>query len=101
MRNLNQDTITQAVIAGLVDTPDARLKELMTSLVQHLHAFAVFKRPVQQTGDAGFDARHQCITFCCRQEIVEQIDVGPIGVHASGKGQTDVVNVEAGCELLR
>lgn len=40
MRNLNQDTITQAVLARLADTPDARLKEIMTSLVQHLHAFA-------------------------------------------------------------
>jgi hydroxyquinol 1,2-dioxygenase len=40
MRNLNQDTITQAVIARFAGTPDARLKELMTSLVQHIHAFA-------------------------------------------------------------
>jgi len=40
MRNLTQDNITQAVIARFVDTPDARLKEIMTSLVQHLHAFA-------------------------------------------------------------
>jgi hydroxyquinol 1,2-dioxygenase len=40
MRNLNQDTITQAVIARFAATPDARLKEVMTSLVQHLHAFA-------------------------------------------------------------
>jgi hydroxyquinol 1,2-dioxygenase len=40
MRNLNQDTITQAVIARFADTPDPRLKEIMTSLVQHLHAFA-------------------------------------------------------------
>jgi hydroxyquinol 1,2-dioxygenase len=40
MRNLNQDTITQAVIARLADTPDPRLKEIVTSLVQHLHAFA-------------------------------------------------------------
>lgn len=40
MRNLNQDTITQAVIARFAGTPDARLKEVMTSLVQHLHAFA-------------------------------------------------------------
>jgi hydroxyquinol 1,2-dioxygenase len=40
MRNLTQDNITQAVIARLADTPDARLKEIMTSLVQHLHAFA-------------------------------------------------------------
>ncbi len=40
MRNLNQDTITQAVLARLAETPDARVKALMTSLVQHLHAFA-------------------------------------------------------------
>ena len=40
MRNLNQDTITQAVIARFTSTPDARLKEIMTALVQHLHAFA-------------------------------------------------------------
>lgn len=40
MRNLTQDNITQAVIGRLADTPDPRLKEIMTSLVQHLHAFA-------------------------------------------------------------
>jgi hydroxyquinol 1,2-dioxygenase len=48
MRNLNQDTITQAVIARFSETPDARLKEVMTSLVQHLHAFA---REVKLTED--------------------------------------------------
>ena len=48
MRNLNQDTITQAVLARLADTPDPRLKEIMTSLVQHLHAFA---REVRLTED--------------------------------------------------
>ena len=40
MRNLNQDNITQAVIARLAQTPDPRLKQVLTSLVQHLHAFA-------------------------------------------------------------
>ena len=40
MRNLNEDTITQAVIARLADTPDPRLKQILTSLVQHLHSFA-------------------------------------------------------------
>src|SRR3954451_23612731 len=40
MRNLTQDNITQAVIARFAETPDPRLKEIMTSLVQHLHAFA-------------------------------------------------------------
>ncbi|NYE26777.1 intradiol ring-cleavage dioxygenase [Pigmentiphaga litoralis] len=40
MRNLNEDTITQAVLARHVDAPSPRLKEIMTSLVQHLHSFA-------------------------------------------------------------
>jgi hydroxyquinol 1,2-dioxygenase len=40
MRNLTQDTITQAVIARFAQTPDPRLKEIVTSLVQHLHTFA-------------------------------------------------------------
>ncbi|QDL36059.1 intradiol ring-cleavage dioxygenase [Rhodoferax sediminis] len=40
MRNLNQDNLTEAVIARLADTPDLRLKEIMTALVQHLHDFA-------------------------------------------------------------
>ena len=40
MRNLTQDNITQAVIARLAETPEPRLKEIVTSLVQHLHAFA-------------------------------------------------------------
>ncbi|SFU43226.1 intradiol ring-cleavage dioxygenase [Pseudoduganella namucuonensis] len=40
MQNLNEDTITQAVIAQIADTPDPRLKRILTSLVQHLHGFA-------------------------------------------------------------
>jgi hydroxyquinol 1,2-dioxygenase len=51
LRNLNQDTITQAVIARLANTPDPRLKEIMASLVQHLHAFA---REVKLTEDEWF-----------------------------------------------
>jgi hydroxyquinol 1,2-dioxygenase len=51
VRNLTQDNITQAVIARFAETPDARLKEIMTSLVQHLHAFA---REVKLTEDEWF-----------------------------------------------
>src|SRR5947208_3847059 len=40
MRNLNEHTITDAVVARLVDTPDPRTRYIMTSLVRHLHAFA-------------------------------------------------------------
>jgi hydroxyquinol 1,2-dioxygenase len=51
MRNLTQDNITEAVIARMADTPDPRLKEIMTSLVKHLHAFA---REVKLTEDEWF-----------------------------------------------
>jgi hydroxyquinol 1,2-dioxygenase len=40
MRHIDEDSITQAVIARHAAAGDARLRELMTSLVQHLHAFA-------------------------------------------------------------
>ena len=40
MRDLNRHTITRAVIDRFANTPDPRLKQLMTSLVTHLHDFA-------------------------------------------------------------
>jgi len=40
MRNIDEDNITQAVIARHAAAGDARAREVMTSLVQHLHAFA-------------------------------------------------------------
>lgn len=48
MRSIDEDTVTQAVIAGHALAGDARLREVMTSLVQHLHAFA---REVKLTED--------------------------------------------------
>ncbi len=40
MRNLNQDTITAAVLERFAATPNPRLKEIVNSLVTHLHDFA-------------------------------------------------------------
>lgn len=39
MRNIDEHNITDAVIARLRDCQDARLKEVMTSLIRHLHGF--------------------------------------------------------------
>jgi hydroxyquinol 1,2-dioxygenase len=39
MQNLNEVNITDAVIATFQDARNERLKEVMTSLVKHLHAF--------------------------------------------------------------
>jgi hydroxyquinol 1,2-dioxygenase len=51
MRNLDEDTITQAVIERFAKTPDPRLKTILISLVQHLHAFA---REVKLTEEEWF-----------------------------------------------
>ena len=40
MRNIDEDTITQAVIARHALAANVRQREVATSLVQHLHAFA-------------------------------------------------------------
>ena len=46
MININEHTITAAVVQRLADTPNPRLKQVLTSLVTHLHDFA---REVQLT----------------------------------------------------
>jgi len=40
MDHMTEDQLTEEVVARLDATPDARLKEVMQSLVRHLHAFA-------------------------------------------------------------
>jgi len=39
MRNIDERTITDAVLQSMAGTPDARLKQVLTSLVTHLHDF--------------------------------------------------------------
>ena len=64
MRNLDEDNITQAVLARLVDMPESRLKALLTSLVQHLHAFARETRLTEDEWMKGIqfltDTGHMC-----------------------------------------
>ena len=40
MRQLTKDNLTEAVLARLKDVKDPRFKQIMTSLIRHLHAFA-------------------------------------------------------------
>ena len=72
MRNLTQDNITQAVIARLAETPDPRLKEIMTSLVQHLHSFAREVKLTEEEWFRGMDflTRVGHITDDRRQEFI-------------------------------
>jgi hydroxyquinol 1,2-dioxygenase len=48
VRNIDEHTITEAVLQSLSGTPDARLKQIMASLVTHLHDFV---RDVRLTED--------------------------------------------------
>src|SRR3990172_8739768 len=52
MRQFTEDTLTDAVIARLKDVQDPRFKQIMTSLVKHLHAFA---RDAQLTEEEWFE----------------------------------------------
>jgi hydroxyquinol 1,2-dioxygenase len=77
MRNLNQHTITEAVLARQTETADARFNRIMDSLVKHLHAFA---REVELTEDEwfkGIDFLTRCghITDDKRQEFILLSDV--------------------------
>lgn len=77
MRNLDQDDITQAVVARLAGTPDPRLRQIMTCLVQHLHAFAREVRLTEAEWEQGiaFLTRTGHITDDRRQEFILLSDV--------------------------
>jgi hydroxyquinol 1,2-dioxygenase len=72
VRNINEDTITQAVIARHAEAPDARLREVMTCLVQHLHAFAREVKLTEAEWDAGIRFLTETGQICSptRQEFV-------------------------------
>lgn len=77
MRNLTQDKITEAVVASFANTSNPRLKQIMTSLVQHLHAFALEVNLTEQEWFAGIDFITRCghITDDKRQEFILLSDV--------------------------
>ena len=47
------DTLTAAVLDSLADTPDPRLREILTSLVRHLHDFGREVRLTQEEWERG------------------------------------------------
>lgn len=53
IRNFDEHTLTAEVLRRLEATPDPRLKEVMTSLVEHLHAFVREVRPTPEEWLAG------------------------------------------------
>ncbi len=53
MRNLTEANLTDAVLARLSECDDPRLKQVMTSLIKHLHAFVREIEPTPQEWMAG------------------------------------------------
>ncbi|MBP0496373.1 dioxygenase [Pararoseomonas indoligenes] len=72
MADLNEKTVTDAVIEQMASTPDPRMREVMESLVQHLHAFArdVRLTPAEWLGAIGFLTKvgQTCTPY--RQEFI-------------------------------
>jgi len=69
-----EEMVTAAVAAAMADTPDRRLREVMASLVQHLHAFVRDIRPsdveferaidfLNRIGQATHDKHNEGILF--------------------------------------
>jgi hydroxyquinol 1,2-dioxygenase len=72
MRNIDEDNITRAVIARHAAAGDARAREVMTCLVQHLHAFAREVKLTESEWAEGIRFLTDCGRMCSdrRQEFV-------------------------------
>ena len=53
MSDYNEQTLMEAVIQRVAGTPDPRLRQIMTSLVTHLHGFVREVRPTSEEWLAG------------------------------------------------
>ncbi|MBF8644021.1 intradiol ring-cleavage dioxygenase [Pseudomonas pudica] len=72
MRNLDEKTITQAVLARNAETADRRLHQIMTGLVQHLHSFAREVQLTEQEWEKGIEFLTAVGQICSpvRQEFI-------------------------------
>jgi len=77
MNPLNANHITESVLERLANTPDPRLKEIMLSLVRHLHGFALEVKLTEAEWLKGIEFLTQTghITNAQRQEFILLSDV--------------------------
>ncbi|SCK39049.1 hydroxyquinol 1,2-dioxygenase [Variovorax sp. HW608] len=72
MRNINENTITAAVLDRMAECPSPRLKEIMSALVRHMHDFAREVKLTEAEWAAGIDfltaTGHKCSDK--RQEFI-------------------------------
>jgi hydroxyquinol 1,2-dioxygenase len=97
MQHINEDTITGAVIARHTKASDARLRDVMTSLIQHLHGFAREAKLTEEEWFAGIRFLTQVghMTDDKRQEFILLSDTLGLSMlitamnHAKPKGCTE------------
>jgi len=72
MRNIDETTITPAVLQRIAGTENPRLKQIMTLLVTHLHDFVREARLTEEEWKAGIDFLTETGQMCCatRQEFI-------------------------------
>jgi hydroxyquinol 1,2-dioxygenase len=120
MRNIDEHTITGAVLQSLAATPDPRLKQVMTSLVTHLHDFVRELRLTEAEWTAAIDFLTATGLKCSptRQEFILLSDTLGVSMltialnHAKPAGATeatvfgpfhtgDAPHVEQGADIAR
>lgn len=76
IRNFTEETLTAEVLRRLTSTPDQRLKQVMTSMVKHLHAFVREVRPTQEEWFEGIRFLTETGHWCDdkRQEFILMSD---------------------------
>ena len=97
MRNIDEHTITEAVLQSIASTPDARLKQVMTSLVTHLHDFVRDVRLTEAEWQAAIDVLTATGQKCsdARQEFILLSDTLGVSMltialnHAKPAGATE------------
>jgi hydroxyquinol 1,2-dioxygenase len=72
MREFDEHSITEAVVERFRNTPDPRLKAVMTSLARHLHAFVREVRPTFEEWNGAIDFLTRTGQMCSatRQEFI-------------------------------
>ena len=98
MIDLDETTLTEAVLAQMADTPDPRLREIMAAAVRHMHAFAreVSLKPEEWLTGIRFmtEVGKACTPF--RQEFILLSDTLGLSrmVNILHDGRADTVGTE-------
>ncbi|MBX2880432.1 MAG: hypothetical protein KTR32_10895 [Granulosicoccus sp.] len=93
MQNVNKENITETFLGYFGDDTDPRLREIMASLVRHLHKFAIETQLTHSEWEKGLDILKQAgsITTNERNEFVLLSDV--LGLSSL----VDMINSPADC----